>query len=475
MKSHYIALLLAALAGCAAVGPDYHRPQAALINAPGAAQPFMGSTSTLVTRAAVPDKWWHLYQDEILNHLVEDALNANPDIKVAVAHLAEHAAILSAVQSEQDVRVGADAAAARGRLSGESYLLPVALPVMNLGDAGIRASYQLDLVGALQRASQAADADLAQSRAALDLARISIVADVMLSYTENCAAGHELDIAEYGLTLLQHNRTAVARLVSEGRKMKLDLPHANGQVEQVRALIPVYRARQKSALYRLAVLTGRTPSDYPENVADCRKLPELHQPIPVGDGASLLRRRPDVRQAEQALVGATARIGMSVAALYPTVTLGFSAGASGILDHLGQAPTQRFSLGPLISWTFPGALEHARVRMAESAADASLAHFDSTVLKALLEVESALTVYANDQDRATELRHARDEAAEAKAETETLYRSGRMGYLEDLDSERKLAQAQATLAEADIAVARDQVRLFLALGGGWGNTEGSAE
>jgi len=462
------ALLLCSLTGCAAVGPDYHPAQ----NSAVTAQPsFLGAESSLVSEQPVPGEWWRQYRDDRLNHLVEEALLANKDIKVAAASLARHQAILSEVQSAQDVKAGAQAEAARARLSGESYLLPVALPVTNLGDAGIAVSYQFDLVGGMQRAAEAAGADLEASRAALDLARISIVADVVLSYTENCAAGEQLDLARQTLALQLQNHAAVARLVSEGKKMKVDLPRANSQVEQARAMIPVYQANRKVALYKLAVLTGHNPADYPRTVADCARLPALSSAIPVGDGVGLLRRRPDVRQAEQALIGATARIGVATAALYPHISLGFSAGSSGILEHLGEAPTQRFSLGPLISWTLPGNLEHARVREAGSAANAALAHFDSTVLKALLEVESTLAVYAGDHDRASELRHARDEAAESDSEMQTLFRAGRLSYLENLDAARRLSDAESALAIADATVARDQVRLFLALGGGWGNVD----
>ncbi len=463
--------MLAILAGCTTVGPDYKRPLHAVINSPAAQQAFAGSDSSLEVAEAVPDQWWHLYKDDHLNRLVEEALHANNDIKVAAANIIQYEAILSAVRSEQEIKAGAEGSAARARLSGESYLLPVAIPVTNLGDAGIHVSYQVDLVGEMKRAAQAADADLAVSRAELDLARISIVADVMLSYTDNCSAGYELDIAQRALNLQTDNQHSVTQLVSEGKKTRLDLPHANSQVEQVRALIPAYQSQQRTALYRLAVLAGHAPADFASMAVNCTQLPELSRPIPIGDGASLLRRRPDVRRAEQLLVAATARVGMSVAALYPKITLGFSGGVTGILDHLGQAQTQRFGIGPLISWTFPGEFEHARLRMANSNVDASLARFDAVVLKALLEVESALTVYAADQERQKQLRHAQDDAAESAEQVMLLFRAGRLNYLDNLDARRRLTASQAALATADIAVVKDQVRLFLALGGGWGNED----
>ncbi|VVC84417.1 efflux transporter outer membrane subunit [Sideroxydans sp. CL21] len=459
--------LILMLAACTNVGPDYAVPAQAKINAASAQKPFMGATQSDPVRGNAPNDWWKQYNDEQLNHLVEEALAANTDLRIAAANLARSEAVVMEVKGAADVKASASASAVRARQSGEAFLLPTPIPVENLGDAGVNVSYQVDLVGGLKRAAEAATADAEASRAALDLARISIVADVALAYTETCAAGQELEIARHSLDLQQQNQDAVARLVAGGRRTVVDLPRANKLVDQTRSSIPIYTARQRIALYQLAVLTGHTPGEYPREIASCKQLPKLSSAIPVGDGAALLRRRPDVRQAERALAGATARIGIATAALYPNITLGLSDGATGILEHMGQKQTQRWSIGPLISWSMPGNLEKARLRQADASTDAALAHFDAVVLKALQEVENTLTVLARDLDRNTALRQARNETDEASREIQTLYRAGRLTYLDDLDAQRNLSTAEADLATSDVQVAIDQVKLFLALGGGW--------
>ncbi len=159
--------------------------------------------------------------------------------------------------------------------------------------------------------------------------------------------------------------------------------------------------------------------------------------------------------------------GVATAALYPSVSIALTAGLTGVLADLGQPETQRWSAGPLIRWTIPGGVEHARVAIAKAGADAALARFDGAVLGALQDTENALAVYARELDRNAALRAARHEAAEEAHHARSLYRAGRSPYLDDLDARRALTAADAAVAASDNRLALDRVGLFLALGGGW--------
>ncbi len=196
--------------------------------------------------------------------------------------------------------------------------------------------------------------------------------------------------------------------------------------------------------------------------------PQVVGTIPVGDGAALLRRRPDIRQAERQLAAATATIGVATADLYPRVTLGLSVDSVGLgNDFLGK-DTFSYSIGPLISWTIPNTgVVRARIAQTQAGADGALAKFDGTVLTALRETETALDAYARELDRHAALQSARDESATVADQARRLYLAGRTGYLDALDAERGLATSEATLAASDAELADDQVSLFLALGGGW--------
>ncbi|MBI1682963.1 TolC family protein [Caulobacter hibisci] len=460
---------LLALAACTTVGPTYQRPDVAKINEPAAQAPFMGATSAAVSQDPVPDGWWKLYDDETLNGLVQEALTANTDLRVAAANLARARAVAGEADDAGGFSAGASAAAMHARESGEQYLMTEPLPVENLADAGVKVSYQVDLVGRLKRAAEAAHADADASQAALDLARVSVAADVARAYVEVCSSGHELHVAEQSLDLQQKSLDVTGRLIAAGRGTALDATRARAQVELQRASIPTFEAHRRAALYKLAVLTGKPPAEFPKVVEACASPPKLSQPLPVGDGAALLKRRPDVRQAERTLAGATARIGVARGALYPNISFGLGAGSTGLLADIGQPAANRWSLSGLVSWTLPGEGERARIRGAEAGADGALAKFDGVVLNALRETETSLTAYAHELDRNAALRAARDEAAKAEHQAATLYKAGRAPYLQGLDAQRTLARAEASLAASDAAVAADQVTLFLALGGGWEN------
>lgn len=455
------------LAACGTVGPDYRVPDKAKINATAARQPFQEAANNAFAAGDLQDDWWKLYDDPQLDRLIEEALSANTDLRVAAANLARSEAVAMEVEGATEIKAGVEANVERSQVSAESFLLEHTLPIFNLGGVGIRAGYQLDLAGQLKRAAEAADADVDAARAGVDLARISVVADTALAYMEACAAGEELEIAQHSLALQEQHHRAVGRLIASGRAMPVDLPRAKREVEQLRAALPAYAARHRVALYRLAVLTGHLPGEYPRAVEACHRLPELKQPIPVGDGAALLRRRPDVRQAERRLAGATARVGVAIAALYPTVTLGLSAGLTGLLEDLGQGPTRRWSIGPLISWTLPGEEERARVRQADAAAAGAMAGFDKVVLNALQETEGALATLARDLDQREALVRAQNEAGDARSQVEAMYKAGRLGFLDDLDAQRSLIAAEDALARNRSQRAADEIRLFLALGGGW--------
>jgi NodT family efflux transporter outer membrane factor (OMF) lipoprotein len=467
LRALAVAGSLLALTACAAVGPNYKLPEEAKINAATAQGPFMGAASKAVSQDPVPAGWWKLYDDPVLNGLVEEALKANTDLRVAAANLARARAIAGEADDAGGFKVDASAAAMHSRESGEQFLLAEPLPVENLADVGLKVSYQVDLVGRIRRAAEAAHADAEASQAALDLARVSVAADVARAYVEACANGHELAVAQHTVDLQSRGLDVTRRLVSAGRGTAVDVTRAQAQLDLSRASLPTFQSRRRAALYKLATLTGKPPAEFPKAVEACVHPPTLTQAIPVGDGAALLKRRPDVRQAERTLAGATARIGVATAALYPNVTLGFGAGSTGLLADIGQAPANRWGLSSLITWTLPGEGERARIRQAEAGADGALARFDGVVLTALRETETSLDAYAHDLQRQAALKAARDQAALAEDQAQRLYRAGRSPYLAGLDAQRTLAGAEAALAASDSQVAADQVNLFLALGGGW--------
>jgi len=464
-----------ALGGCMTVGPDYKLPEGAAVNAPYANAPIEGAADAPVTQGTAPSKWWRLYDDPALDELVSEALISNADLRVAAANLARSRAEVEFANRQGGFSSKSSVAFQRAQESAEQYLLTEKLPVVNEGALELSVSYEFDLFGKLKRGIEAAVADDEAVEAASDLARITVVADVVRAYVESCSAAEELSIAQKSLELQRERVRLTTRLRNAGRGNQSEVTRGQTQSETLAADIPRYVARRRVAQYRLAMLLARAPSALPPAALACNRLPKLRQPIPVGDGAALLKRRPDVRQAERQLAASTARIGVATAALYPSVSFGASVGSVGIAQDLLGATTNRWAFGPLINWNFPINGQRARVQQAEAASGGALAHFDGVVLNALRETQSNLATYASDTTRADNLRTAYRSAVQSADETHRLYSAGRESFIADLDATRTLTSVAAQVAAAEGQVAVDQVNLFLALGGGWERDEDVAQ
>jgi len=460
--------VLLAVSACTTVGPDYKVPEKAAINNQDASRPFLSAHERIYAAGDLPAKWWRLYDDPILDRLIEQALAANTDLRIASANLARARAVLEEAQVPLQPSVSVSAAPAYGRASAAAKGLSERLPDMWSQDVGVGVSYQIDLFGKIARGIESASADEQVAQAAYDLVRITVAADTARAYAESCSSGYQIRVAKRSVDLQQQFLSSTQDMVRFGRGTALDTSRARSQLEQRRAALPPLEAQRRSALYRLAVLTGQVPSALVGRIGQCERIPQLANPIPVGDGASLLKRRPDIRQAERSLASATARIGVATADLYPNISLGFSVGSTGPMDRLGHVDAFRWGLGPLISWTFPDTgSARSRIAQAEAGNDAALARFDASVLNALRETETSLTSYARELDRNRLLKAARDQSALASKQAKTLYRYGRTDFLTALDAERTLANDESTLAASSAKLASEQIGLFLALGGGW--------
>lgn len=464
------ATLLLTLAACTTVGPDYRIPAQAVIERPAAALPFASAQEVPFSGAPLPPHWWRLFHDSTLDDLISQAFKANTSLRVAAANLARARALLDETQAARQPAVSLNAAPAFGRASAAAKGLSTTLPTLASYEAGIGVSYQSDVYGRIARAVEAAGADAQAAQAAYDLTRVTVAADTARAYADACSSGRQLAMARRSVELQAQFTRSTEQRVRAGRGTALDTSRARSQLAQLQAALPPLQAQRRTALQRLAVLTGELPSRLPAAAARCDQPPRLgsNSPIPVGDGAALLQRRPDIRQAERALAGATALIGVATADLYPTISLGLSAGGSGPLSGFGSGNSFHWSLGPLISWSLPSTgTARARIAQAQAGSDAALARFDAAVLNALRETESALTVYARELDRNAALKEASLQSALASQQAASLTRHGRGDFLTSLDAERTLAAADSALAASDAQLTSDQLALFLALGGGW--------
>lgn len=446
-----------ALAACA-TGPDYVRPATTTATT----GPFVAANSPAIQPLApVPDNWWRLYNDPVLDGLIADALAHNTDVRAAVARLARARASLRESKVDRLPQGGVNASATRGRYEGSS-------DASTSYSAGLEVAYEVDLFGRVARGVEAARGDVGAAEADADAVRVAIVSDTARSYADASSAAERLAVAEHIVELLDQSLRITEKQVEIGQTTRLDTARIAALRNQRQAEIPAIAAERDGALFRLATLTGRAPSELPATAGARTSSLKLDHPIPVGDGAQLLARRPDVRAAERRLAAATARIGVATAELYPQVTLGGSLGSSaGSIGNLFSNPVG-FLLGPLISWSFSDhARARARVAGAEAGSQEALAQFDGTVLRSLEETETALSVYANALRRREALQAARNEAEVAAKIVRAQQREGQVDSLALLDAERTFAESEAQLADINGQVASAQINLFRALGGGW--------
>ena len=464
MKRLLLASLSAlALSACAA-GPDFKAP----IAPPKATGAFLGSANPAVSTAAADSNWWRLYNDPVLDQLVADALAANTDIRVAVARLDKARASLRETRSDRLPQANVGATGGYGR-SADGQRLPGAPAEGASYDVGLNVSYEVDLAGRVRRSIEAARGDVRAADADADAVRVSVVAATTRAYVDAASSAERLEVAKRIVDLLDKSAILTGKRVDAGRAEKLDLVRITTLRDQRAALVPQIEAERQAALFRLATLTGRTPQDLPAIAAERTTTPTLDQPIPVGDGAGLLARRPDVRAAEQRLAAATARIGVATADLYPHISLGGSVGASSAsLSDLFTGGALRWLVGPLISWSLNQDAVRARIAGSQADSRAALAQFDGTVLGALEETETALSNYQQELRRHAALVSARDGAAAAARITRARQREGQIDFLEVLDAERTFADTDADLAASNARIAGAQVDLFRSLGGGWG-------
>ena len=468
------ALLLTALAACTSVGPDYQLPDEAAVQRTDLQGPLLADERDL-TAAALPDTWWQLYHDPLLDQLIEQALIANSDLRLAQANLAAARARVSEAQEQGGFEGSADTGVQRLQESGEAFLLPDKVPVANIGVAEVKVSYQLDLWGTLARGVEAAQANADAQQAAADVARITVVADVAQAYTQVCAANEERHIAESSLALQQQSHALTQQLRDAGRGNDNEVTRADAQTKYLSSQLPKFEAARQSGLFRLSMLLATPLDALPAGVSDCSALPQLSQLLPVGDGAAMLRRRPDIRQAERQLAAATARIGIATGQLYPDISLGATVGTIGLVENLGTASANRWGFGPLISWTFPTNGARARIAAAEANTQGALAQFDGVVLNAMRETRTAMVEYTAALDRRDAMQASEQAAALAASQTQQLYRAGRVSFLDELQATRNLTDMRAELAAVNTEVTLRQIKLFLALGGGWQTASAAAQ
>jgi outer membrane protein, multidrug efflux system len=450
------------LAGCT-VGPNYKRPSTDApiayrgLTAEEAASP---STQTLGE-----EKWWEVFQDEQLQKLIRTALQQNYDARIAATRVLEAQAQVGLARANQlpTVNVSGTGAGLRNAATG-----PIPAYTFNYGRVTANAAWDLDFWGKYRRATEAARANLLAADWARQEVNATLVANVAAAYFQLRELDLELDISQKALASRKESLELTKTLEEHGINSILDVRQAEQLVYTAAAEIADLQRRIGQQEDYLSILLGNNPG--PITPRGKELIDQQHAPmVPAGLPSALLERRPDIRQAEELLVAANARIGVARAAYFPDISLtaqpGFlSSSLTGLFT--GSAGLWTFA-GTITQPIFEGGALRSNVRVAEAQQQEALLTYRQTIQGAFRDVSDALIAYQQNQEfRAQEELLARA-AQDASKLSGKRYEAGTTNYLEVLTNETNYLSADLGLAQARLNELLALVQIYKALGGGW--------
>jgi len=455
-------LVVAALLSGCAIGPDYKRPAVAR------PETFRGqATAEAASLADVP--WWEAFQDPILKGLIQDALRSNYDVRIAAARVQEARANLGVARSDYFPSLDYVVGASKGRmlpgvLGGVGPRAPEASTFYS---ATMSMSWELDIWGRIRRSNEAARATLLSTEDARRGVWLTLVSDLAQAYFQLLALDVQRQIARDSTQAYQGTYDLFLDRLNLGIASKLETSRALGALGEARATIPQLERDIVARENQISILLGKAPGPIP------RGQPMYQQPVvpavPAGLPSALLERRPDLRQAEQQLVAANARIGVAKAEFFPKLSLTSLFGtASPEVSALTARPAPLWAVAGMFSGPlFNAGRTLGTYRASIAQWEQARLQYEQAVLTALREVSDALTALA----KLTDAEAAQDTAVRALADAvdhaTDRYRQGLASYYEVLEAQQQLYPAQTTLAQIRQDRLLAHVRLYKALGGGW--------
>lgn len=478
-------LLALALNGCA-VGPDF---KPAPVSVPEDWSSWRSGGAAVVGPTGSPGspsaQWWRVFGDATLDHLQQRALEASPDLQTAALRYAQVRVQRQTVAAQRGPDVGFGVSASRQRTSeyATNYRVLDQLAGGNrdalgkaLGDpytfykAGFDASWELDLWGRVRRSVEAADADIDTSAALLDAARLSIASELARSYFELRTTQRLIGLTRDDIEALQTRLELVQVQVRHGLGSELDTEGQRTQLTGLRAQLPNLLEQEVLGINRIGLLLGARPGELRQMLVAPKTLGEM-QPMPnytLGLPSEMVRRRPDIRAAEARLHRATAEIGIAEASLYPSIRLGAHFGSESYYSgRFGEWGTRAWSIGPSLDLPiFDSGRRRSTLRLRELQQQEAAIAWQQTVLKAWLEVDDALSAYANEQQAQRQWQKKTDSSAQAYAWAQARHRGGLEDFSSELDAQRTWLQARREQVASAGRLRERFVAVHKAIGGG---------
>jgi len=457
-----VAISFCFVAGCM-VGPRYEQPM------PNFAPEFAENTESEGPVVELRD-WWTQFDDPILNSMIDEAIIGNYDLRMAGERIAEVRARYQFDAANLWPEIDIDVSATKERLSQALFDAPfTGPPVQNVFLFGFDASWELDFFGRLRSIKNAALFDLEASYEDFRNVYIALLAEIAKNYASFRALQQRIE------TTLKQIRVGIDRLSMAEVRTKAGLNsdiqplQVQAELDALSASLPPLERDAKERLYRIAVLLGREPENIPGKWLAYQPIPQARGRIPVGLPSDLLRRRPDIRQAERLLAAATSRVGATVAELFPTFSLTGSFGyQSDQTNNWFTKKGEAWNIGPNVFWPF---IDFGRIRskidFSKAAQKEALLNYEKIVLDALEDVESSLTAYSNEELRLKQLSAQVDHLRQSRNLTEVKYRAGLDSYSSLLDAEQQVLFAEQAFISSEQALSEFLMAVYKSLGGEW--------
>jgi NodT family efflux transporter outer membrane factor (OMF) lipoprotein len=463
-----------ALGGCE-VGPDFRAP-AVTVNAYWSAR----NDPHVATQIAADSRWWKSFHDPALDRLIDLAFRQNLPLETAGLRIVEARAQLGIATGKQFPQMQQVSATVAAIGLTQEVANVFQLDRNHLGyQVGFDAAWELDFWGKYRRGVQSEAAGLLASVADYQAALVSVAAEVARTYAVIRTFEVLIQEARDNVTLQERGQQIAESRFHNGATSELDVTQATTLLESTRASIPQLQTGLQQARNALCTLLGQPTGTVDALLEGPKEIPSAPATVALGMPAEMLRRRPDVRGAELNAAAQCARIGVAKADLYPAFslfgTVGLQAFDNGITSHdLFSGQSFFYNVGPQVSWPFfnYGRIEN-NVRVQDARFQELLVNYRNTVLKAVQEVEDALSGFLNSEE-ATGSEQAAVKAAQRSVELAVLeYQEGVVDFQRVLDAQRSLLQEEHGLAQTRSAVATNLIALYKALGGGWesGNSQ----
>ncbi|WP_413795211.1 MULTISPECIES: efflux transporter outer membrane subunit [unclassified Pseudomonas] len=458
------------LAGCA-VGPDYVKPESPDLH-DYARQLDTAATSSSQASPQADPKFWRMFDDPMLDRLIDSALVHNHDLRIAFANYQQASALLRGARYDQFPTITADAQAGSARNSADQA------PGVSRSDrdhdqyeGNIGFSWELDLFGRVRRSVESQRAETSATANDFAAMQVAVVSELVRTYWQLRGWQSQLRIAQENSANQERTLDLLKLRLDSGTATPFDVDRGQTQLETTRSRIPPLQARVEVATHRIAVLIGEVPRVLADELEIPGELPALPKNFVVAAPSELLRRRPDVAGAERRLAAATARVGVATADLFPRFTFGGLIGAQAFrADALFErdSETRLVSLGVDGSFLNVGRIR-ARIAAANAATAADLAAYERTVLTAIEETENALVGVNRTEQENAYLQHAAEASVRASDMAKLRFDQGSINVLELLDAENARLLAQDAYIQSRARNTLAIVALYQAVAGGWGD------